>query len=57
MKQTKFFRTFMSACILLACCLRMQAQSDDRPRLIALEKRRIEAMTHRDTTIAFRVTR
>ncbi len=51
MKRSKFFRTFMSACILLACCFRMQAQSDDRSRLIALERRRIEAMTHRDTTM------
>ena len=51
MKQQTFFRTCMSAGILLLCCLRMQAQTDDRPRLIALEKRRIEAMTHRDTTM------
>ncbi len=51
MKQKKIFRTCLSACILLACCLHIHAQSDDRPRLIALEKRRIEAMTHRDTTL------
>ncbi len=51
MKQTKPFRTFITACILITCCLHIQAQSDDRPRLIALEKRRIEAMTHRDTTM------
>ncbi|HEY4935459.1 MAG TPA: nuclear transport factor 2 family protein [Puia sp.] len=51
MKQKKFFRTFIYACFLLACTFRLHAQTDDRPRLIALEKRRIEAMTHRDTTL------
>jgi hypothetical protein len=51
MKQKKIFRTFMFACLLLACSFRLFAQTDDRPRLIALEKRRIEAMTHRDTTM------
>ena len=51
MKQKKIFRTCMSACILLACSFRLYAQTDDRPRLIALEKKRIEAMTHRDTTM------
>jgi hypothetical protein len=51
MKQKKFFCTLMSASALLACSLQLYAQADDRPRLIALEKRRIEAMTHRDTTM------
>jgi Domain of unknown function (DUF4440) len=51
MKQKKFFCTFLPACFLLICSLQLYAQADDRPRLIALEKRRIEAMTHRDTTM------
>jgi Domain of unknown function (DUF4440) len=50
MKQKKFYRTFIFVGILLACNARLFAQSDDRPRLIALEKRRFELMIHHDTT-------
>jgi hypothetical protein len=50
MKHKKFRRTLIYICILLACNARLFAQTDDRPRLIALEKRRFEAMIHRDTT-------
>jgi hypothetical protein len=50
MKQKKFYRTLAYTCILLACTARLYAQTDDRPRLIALEKRRFELMIHHDTT-------
>ncbi len=41
----------MSACLLLASFIRLHAQSEDSKRLIALEKRRFDAVIHRDTTL------
>src|SRR5450432_572724 len=50
MKQKKFYRTLFYICILLACNAKLFAQTDERPRLISLEKRRFELMIHHDTT-------
>jgi hypothetical protein len=44
-------RTFIYVCILFAFATRVHAQSEDSKRLIALEKRRFDAMIHRDTTL------
>ena len=50
MKSENFFRTFIYTCIILAGSTSLHAQTDDRPRLIALERRRFDAMIHHDTT-------
>jgi hypothetical protein len=50
MKPKKFSRIFIFSCLLLTCASGLHAQGDDRPRLIALEKRRFEAMIRHDTT-------
>jgi hypothetical protein len=51
MKRKKFPRIFIYICTLLMFTCRLQAQSEDSKRLIALEKRRFDAMVHRDTTL------
>ncbi len=50
MKLRKFSPLFICICGLMACGSGLFAQADDRPRLIALEKRRFELMIHHDTT-------
>jgi len=51
MKSKKFFRTFIFTCILLASGTHLLAQPEDSKKLIALQKRHIEAMIHRDTIL------
>jgi Domain of unknown function (DUF4440) len=51
MKPTKLSRIFIYSCILLVISASLHAQSEDSKRLIALEKRRFEAMVRRDTTL------
>jgi hypothetical protein len=50
MKSVKFYPAYAITSFLLLLYSGLKAQADDRPRLIALEKKRFEAMTHRDTT-------
>src|SRR6266550_2961252 len=50
MKSKKFCRTFVYTCIILACASRLQAQTEDSKRIMALEKKRFDAMIHQDTT-------
>ena len=51
MKSKKFFRTFLYICILLAFSVRLQAQTEDVKKLISIEKRRFDAMVHKDTAL------
>ena len=51
MKLNKLFRTFLYACILLAFSVRLQAQTEDVKKLISIEKRRFDAMVHKDTAL------
>lgn len=51
MKSSKYFRTFINICILLSFSARLNAQTEEGKRLIALEKRRFDAMIHHDTTL------
>jgi hypothetical protein len=51
MNPTKLFRSVLFSCILVAVTLSLHAQTEDGKRLIALEKRRFDAMIHRDTTL------
>jgi hypothetical protein len=50
MKPKNFLRIFLNTCILVAFTSSLHAQMDERQKLTALEKRRMEAMVHRDTT-------
>jgi uncharacterized protein DUF4440 len=49
MKPIQFCRIFSYTCILLVCTSRLHAQTEDGKRLIALEKKRFDAMIRRDT--------
>ena len=51
MNPTNLFRSVVFSCILAAATLSLHAQTEDGKRLIALEKRRFDAMIHRDTTL------
>jgi hypothetical protein len=51
MKQKNFYRILTCISILLAFTARLNAQSDERQKLIALEKRRFDAMVRHDTTV------
>jgi Domain of unknown function (DUF4440) len=51
MKSTKFLRTFIYGTFILAFSAKLRAQTEDGKRLIALEKRRFDAMVHQDTTL------
>lgn len=50
MKQRNFLRNLFCICSFITCTSGLFAQTDDRPRLIALEKRRFELMIRHDTT-------
>ena len=49
MKSLKFLPVFILTGLLLTLVTSLRAQNDDKSKLIALEKRRFQAMTHRDT--------
>jgi hypothetical protein len=49
MKFLKFCPAYVLTGLLIVLCVGLKAQTDDKTRLIALEKKRFEAMTHRDT--------
>jgi hypothetical protein len=51
MKFKKFTRTFIQSCIILSFASSVHAQSEDGKKLIALERRRFDAMIHHDTTL------
>jgi hypothetical protein len=51
MKPKITFPVFIELGLLLLLCTSLHAQTDDKQRLIALEKRRFEAMTRRDTAL------
>lgn len=51
MKPKIIFPAFVQFSLLLLLCTTLRAQSDDKQRLIALEKRRFDAMTRRDTAL------
>jgi C4-dicarboxylate transporter len=51
MKSKIFFRTFLYICILLALNVRLHAQTEDVKKLISIEKRRFDAMVHKDTAL------
>ena len=51
MKSNKFFRTFLYICILLAFSTGLHAQTEDGKKLISIEKRRFDAMVHKDTAL------
>jgi hypothetical protein len=51
MKQKNFFRIFIYTCILITATARVSAQADEKQKLIALEKRRFDAMVRHDTTV------
>jgi hypothetical protein len=50
MKSKKFCRTFVYTCIILICGASLHAQTEDSKRIMALEKKRFDAMIHQDTT-------
>lgn len=50
MRSKTFLRHSIYICFLLAFSNGLYAQMDDRQKLTALEKRRFEAMVHRDTS-------
>ena len=51
MKSNKFYRPFLYTCILLAFSARLRAQTEDGKKLISIEKRRFDAMVHKDTAL------
>jgi hypothetical protein len=51
MKLNKFFRTILYACVLLIFSTGLRAQSEDGKKLISIEKRRFDAMVHKDTAL------
>jgi len=51
MNLTNFFRTVLFSSILVAATISLHAQTEDGKKLIGLEKRRFDAMIHRDTTL------
>jgi len=51
MKRQMVFPAFRIIGVLLLCSFSVHAQTDDKQRLIALEKRRFDAMTRRDTAL------
>ena len=51
MKSIKFYPVNVITGLLILLSTGLKAQTDERPKLIALEKRRFVAMTHRDTTL------
>ena len=51
MKLNKFLRTITYTCILLAFSARLQAQTEEGKKLISIEKRRYDAMVHKDTAL------
>jgi Domain of unknown function (DUF4440) len=51
MKSNKFFRTFLYSCILLLISVGLHAQTEDGKKLISIEKRRFDAMVHKDTAL------
>lgn len=51
MKSNKFFQAFIYTCILLAFSARLHAQTEDVKKLISIEKRRFDAMVHKDTAL------
>jgi hypothetical protein len=50
MRFIKFLRSFSYISILILCNAKLHAQSEDGKRLIALEKKRFEAMIRHDTS-------
>jgi len=51
MKSNIFFQTFLYTCFLLAFSVRLRAQTEDVKKLISIEKRRYDAMVHKDTAL------
>ncbi len=51
MKSNIFYRTCFYTCILLAFSLVLRAQTEDVKKLISIEKRRYDAMVHKDTAL------
>ncbi|HEY2347576.1 MAG TPA: nuclear transport factor 2 family protein [Puia sp.] len=51
MKSNIFFRTYIYTCILLAFSVSLYAQTEDVKKLISIEKRRYDAMVHKDTAL------
>jgi hypothetical protein len=51
MKSIKFYPINVITGLLILLSTGLKAQTDERSKLIALEKRRFVAMTHRDTTL------
>jgi len=51
MKSNISFRTLLYACILLAFSTGLRAQTEDSKKLISIEKRRFDAMVHKDTAL------
>lgn len=51
MKSSKFFRIFIYTCILIISTASLRAQTDEGKKLIAIEKRRFDAMIHQDTSL------
>jgi hypothetical protein len=51
MNLNKFFRIFIFCSFTLVCSIGLHAQSEDGKKLIAIEKRRYDAMVHKDTAM------
>ncbi|HZZ75176.1 MAG TPA: nuclear transport factor 2 family protein [Puia sp.] len=51
MKLNKFFRTIFYTCVLLIFSTGLRAQTEDGKKLISIEKRRFDAMVHKDTAL------
>lgn len=51
MKSKKFYPAYFLVGLIMLQSSGLHAQTDDRPRLIAMEKRRFDAMTRRDTAL------
>jgi Domain of unknown function (DUF4440) len=51
MKSDKFLQAFIYTLIIMACGATLHAQPEESKKLIALEKRRFDAMIHQDTSL------
>lgn len=51
MKSNKLLQTFLYISILLSFSVELHAQTEDGKKLISIEKRRCDAMVHKDTSL------
>jgi hypothetical protein len=51
MNAKQLFRLIPISIVILFCSIGTRAQADDRQKLVSLERRRFDAMIHKDTTL------